>query len=303
MGGKNEKESRLSESPLFEGIPEEKLAEITRIAQEEVVPAHTIIFRQGDPGDSYYIIQSGKVRVFRKGREGVETDLSQLGPGESFGEMALLTGKPRSAYVEAMEETHLIVLPKDQFDRVLRDYPDVSLSFIKQISTMLLRDESRLERETERQFRAPSLSWLDFLVIFGVSLLFAIIFNLSNPNGISLLPKTFSDEAVSKVLSSLAMEKYQEGDVLFVDAMPSNFYEQRHIKGAINMPLALFDIMYMIEFSEVDKAKGIIVYGRTISRRYDEQVASKLILRGHKNTKILEGGLSTWKRNGYPVEP
>jgi 3-mercaptopyruvate sulfurtransferase SseA len=59
----------------------------------------------------------------------------------------------------------------------------------------------------------------------------------------------------------------------------------------------------MMELSEVNGEKEIILYGRTISRLYDEQVASKLILRGHKNTKVLEGGLSEWKKAGYPVEP
>jgi len=59
----------------------------------------------------------------------------------------------------------------------------------------------------------------------------------------------------------------------------------------------------MMELSEVDKAKKIIVYGRSISSRSDEEVARKLILRGHKNIEILDGGLSTWKKKGYPVEP
>jgi len=71
----------------------------------------------------------------------------------------------------------------------------------------------------------------------------------------------------------------------------------------MNLPLALFEIMYMMELSDVDKEKEIIVYGRTISRLYDEDLAGKLILRGHKNTRILKGGLSQWKKKGYPVEP
>ena len=67
--------------------------------------------------------------------------------------------------------------------------------------------------------------------------------------------------------------------------------------------LSFFDFLYTLELGEVDKEKEIILYGRTISRHYDEQVARKLILLEHKNTKILQGGLDMWKRQGYPVEP
>ena len=149
MRKKNEKDSRLLQSPIFADMPEENLADIARIGEDKVVPAHTIIFRQGDPGDSYYFINSGKVRVFRKSGEGVETNLAQLCPGDSFGEIALLTGEPRSAYVEAMEETCLTVLPRDQFDRILRNNPGVALAFVKQLANWLLRDDLRLEMAEE----------------------------------------------------------------------------------------------------------------------------------------------------------
>ena len=87
-----------------------------------------------------------------------------------------------------------------------------------------------------------------------------------------------------------------------MDARPSMLYEQMHIRGSINIPLAFFDIMYMMELQDMDKAQEIIVYGRTISRLYDEQVARKLFLRGYKRTMILKGGLPDWKEKGYPVE-
>ena len=287
----------------FAGLPEDKLAEIAEAVQEEVVPAGTMIFRQGDLGDRFYIITSGKVRVFRRGQEGIETDLSLLGPGDSFGEMALLTEKARSANVETLEESHLLVLTKEQFDKVLKDHPDISLAFIQQMSGWLLRGESTIEKEAERQIRTPGLSWFDFLIIIGVSLLCGVIFNFSNPNGINLVPESWSEEPISSVAASRAMAKHKEGETLFLDARPANFYDKEHIAGALNVPLALFDIMYMMEMSDVDKTKDIIVYGRTLSSHYDAQVAAKLILRGHKSTMILKGSLSTWKKKGYPVEP
>ena len=302
MTDSSEKGNGLLESPVFDEIPQEKLALIAKAVQEKVVPAQTVIFRQGDPGDSFYVIKSGRVRAFRKDADGVETDLSELGPGESFGEMALLTGEPRSANVAALEETRLAVLSKDQFDRILKDYPRIALSFVKQMSGWLLQDEIRLEKETQRQFKAPRLSWFDYLGIFGITLLCGVIFNLSNPNGISLLPQSWSQEPLTAVSLSAAAEKFTEGHALFVDARPANFYEQEHIKGAVNIPLPLFDIVYLMELGEEERSKEIIVYGRNISRLYDEQVARKLRLRGHEHVKILQGGLPAWKKTGYPIE-
>lgn len=292
---------RLKESTIFRDVPREKLDEITRAIRNVVFPGNTVVIREGDPGDSFFIISSGKVRVFRRLGEDMETDLAILGPGDSFGEMALLTGEPRSAYIETLEETHLMVLSKDQFDRILRDCPDVSRAFVKEIRGWLLQSQKLLETEAQETYKATKLSWLDFVVVFGVSIVLALVFNSSNPNGIPLFPK-FPDQGSIPVISpAAAMEEVQRGDALIVDAMPPNFYGRRHIKGAVNMPLALFDIVYMMNFAEEDKNREIIVYGRTVSKLYDLEVASKLMLRGYTNVKILEGGLSAWERSGYPV--
>jgi 3-mercaptopyruvate sulfurtransferase SseA len=58
-----------------------------------------------------------------------------------------------------------------------------------------------------------------------------------------------------------------------------------------------------MKFSGLDPAKEIIVYGRTISRHYDEEVAFKLTSRGHSNVKVLPGGLPAWKEKGYHLVP
>ena len=293
----------LPDCQIFAGITAENILEITRMIRNRIVPAHTIICRQGDPGNNFYIINSGKVKIFRESKDGIVTELTRLGPGESFGELSLLTGKPRSAYVETLEETELSVVSKDKFDRIIKDYPTVASILVNQVSSWLTQSNVRFEKEVEHKARVPGMSWLDFLIVFGLSILFGIFFNLSNPNGIKLIPKSPSAEKVTTLTPASALERYREGEALFVDAIPSNFFEQQHIKGAINMPPALFDIMYMMEFSGIDKDREIIVCGRTISRLYDEDVATKLILRGHKNTRILDGGLSKWKKEGGPVEP
>jgi rhodanese-related sulfurtransferase len=303
MATLDETKLRLSETAVFRDMPQGMVEEIARVVENRVLPPRTKIFDRGDPGDSFWVIQSGMVRVFRSDNEGVEITLSRLGAGQSFGEMALLTGEARSASVETMEETRALVLTKEQFDQVLRSHPEVSLTFIKQLSGWLKKDEQALEVEAKRLVAPPKMSWFDFVLLMGVSVLFAIVFNQANPNGIPVIPKPPSKEAVSSVSLPTAAEELKKGETLFVDAMPANFYDKEHIRGAINMPLPLFELVYLMTFGDEDKAKKIVVYGRTISRPYDLEVANKLALRGYKNTRFLDGGLSEWKKKGYPVEP
>lgn len=293
----------FSEGSFFEYLPEEGLAEIAKRFKTVTVPKGTVLFRQGEPGQSFYIIRSGKVKAFRKDEEGVETDLAELGPGDSFGELALLTGTPRSASAETVEETVLNVLPKEYFDQVLKDYPLVALSFVRVIGKMLLQDWSKLEQDTQLLYKPPRLSWLDFLLIFIMVLICGFTYNFVNPQGIRLVPQSWSEEPVASVPPVAALEKYRKGDMIVVDARPTGFFSQEHIKGAVNIPMELFDIVYLLELEQTDRAKEILVYGRTISSLYDEHVARKLLLRGHRHVAILAGGLAGWKSKGFPIEP
>jgi len=290
-------------SGVFGELPKEKWGELSKAVESRTVAPRTVIFRQGDPGDRFYIITSGKVRVFRKDSDGLETQLSVLGAGESFGEMALLTGEVRSANVETMEETRFMVLSKEQFERILKDFPNLSLAFVKQMSGWLLRDEKLIEKEAQQQYQAPRMSWFDFVLVIGVSLVLMFAFNQSNPNGIRYFPELPDKKSFSMITPAAAMEEMKKGEAIVIDAGPANFFEQKHIKGAINMPLALFDIVYMMTFSgDEERGKKVIVYGGTISRPYDYELAGILMNRGHKDVKVLEGGLSAWEKKGYPVE-
>jgi rhodanese-related sulfurtransferase len=303
MNGKGEAKKKLRETAVFGDMGEDTLEEIAGVLETKEFPAGTIIFRQKDLADSFWIVDSGKVRVFLRDEEGIETTLSQLGPGQSFGEMALLTGEPRSANVETLEETRLTYLGKEEFHRILKDHPDVSLTFVRQMSRWLRHEDQRLQQEAREKVHEQRVSWTDFALIIGLSVLFAVAFNHSNPNGIALFPKVFSGVGIPSVEPAGIIRDYEKGEVFFADAMPGNFYEQAHIKGAVNIPLPLFEISYLMNLGEENKGRKIIVYGRTISRPYDKEVAEKLLLRGHKNVSILEGGLSAWRKKGYPVEP
>jgi CRP-like cAMP-binding protein len=302
MKKQGDRKEKFAKSKVFARLPRERYDELTRAAEHRVEAPHTIIFNQGDPGDKFYIIHSGRVRVFNRSSDGFETDLSVLRAGESFGQMSLLTGETMSANVEAMEETHLMVLSKEQFESVLKDFPDVSLAFIKQMSRWLMRANRVIEKEALLQRRAPRTALFHFVLIIGASVLLALLFNQSNPNGIPLFPKSADRKAIPVINAAQAMEEMKTGDTLIVDAGPEGFYQRKHIQGAISVPLSVFDILYEVTFGEEEKAKKVIVYGGTMSKLYDWELASKLLLKGHKDVRVLEGGTAVWEKAGYPVK-
>jgi CheY-like chemotaxis protein/rhodanese-related sulfurtransferase len=182
----------------------------------------------------------------------------------------------------------------------LRQYNEVLFRKLEQKTVQLEETRANLLGIAAAVFGAYRVSLFDFPLIIGLSVLLAIIFNISNPHGIPLLPDR--PDAVASIRASEAMEEYRQGQVLIVDAMPDNFYQLRHIKDAINITPALFDILYLVSLSAVDKDQKIVVYGSTISRPYDLEIANKLLLMGYENVKVLEGGLQAWEANGYPVD-
>ena len=173
----------LAGSPVFKELPRDALEAIAGVVQPLVVPDKTVIFREGDPGDCLYIIRSGSVRVFRRNEDGMNFDISIKGPGETVGEMALITGEPRSADVETRGETHLMVLSKEQLDQILRDFPDISKVFAREMRRWLFTDEKRLEIQAREVQKSQRMTWFDFFLVIAVSVILATIFNYSNPNG------------------------------------------------------------------------------------------------------------------------
>jgi len=159
---------------------------------------------------------------------------------------------------------------------------------------------SVVQRELERTRKVKAI---DLVMILGMAIILGLGFNFSNPGGVNLIPPTWSHEPTPLIDSKMAKLSHDAGTSLFVDARPPDFYEQSHIRGAVSLPLPLFDFVYMMKLSRLDPKKAIIVYGRNISRLYDEEVALKLLSRGHVNVKVLSGGLSAWQEMGYPIEP
>src|ERR671933_1583575 len=106
----------LRSMDLFGDLGESELSRIARLLKEHKVSENEVIFNQGDPGDGLYIVLQGRVRIATTDSFGRERVLAFYGPGEFFGDMAVLTGAPRSATASASSDARLLQLRKDDFD-------------------------------------------------------------------------------------------------------------------------------------------------------------------------------------------
>ena len=114
--------------PLFDDLPHEAFLElVNRLSFKRRAPGELII-KEGELGRSFFVIVQGKVRVFKTRADGVEVGLARLGEGAFFGEMALLSGAPRTANVVAEEETELLEISDQMLREIVQHYPSVAQS-------------------------------------------------------------------------------------------------------------------------------------------------------------------------------
>src|SRR2546430_13473232 len=121
----------------------EMLASLEHLVRKH--PAGTVLFREGDAGRSMYVIRSGKVSIWKHIAES-EITLDVLGPGEFFGEMALLEGLPRSAGATVLEDAHLIEVDQVAFETLVKKNSEVAMRLLRRLSARL--------READRQIHA-----------------------------------------------------------------------------------------------------------------------------------------------------
>lgn len=133
--------SALRRSELFGSVDGEVLKELEAELELRNLASGEILFRRGEPGEAMYLVIAGRLRVALEGPEGAERVLAELGSGDTLGEMALLSGEPRSATVYAFRDTQLACLSRDGFQRLLKKYPDVVALFFTRKMVRLMQEQ------------------------------------------------------------------------------------------------------------------------------------------------------------------
>lgn len=122
----------LRKAPLWSGLSEKELKVIARAFKELKYEGGDFIVRKGERGIGFYLVADGAVEVRKDGRV-----LSRLGPGQFFGEMALLDGEPRMADVVALESSRCLALSSWNFNSIVSDYPKIGLKMLQESARRL----------------------------------------------------------------------------------------------------------------------------------------------------------------------
>ena len=148
-------EGLLERVSVFSALSEELRTQIAKRSEIIEYGAGEFIVRQGDQGDSLYIIRTGLCGIYIKGNGTQEKRIATIDSGGFFGEMSLLTGEPHSATVRAMEDTSVIIIDKENFSKILTDNPSISV----QLGEILAERQKELAEEAGRIVAAaPSSS-------------------------------------------------------------------------------------------------------------------------------------------------
>ena len=134
----------LATVPLFSTLEAEELEQFAALMREKTYPKGSVIVFEDDPGDSLFIVHSGRVKVVLVAEDGREVILGVLGVGEYFGELSLIDDQPRSAHVIAMEDASLLVLRREDFRKRVESNPKVAWSLLHELSRRLRRADGKI---------------------------------------------------------------------------------------------------------------------------------------------------------------
>src|ERR1700730_14051138 len=143
-------EGKLNRWRLFAEVTSEDGQVILKACEERILVGGEELFHENDAGDSLFIVQSGRVDIFKNIRGDVDRSLASFGPGDVIGEMSFIDGARRSATARTTEASEVQVLSRQSFAKVQRERPDIAAAFFRNMAGIVA---SRL-RTTNELYRA-----------------------------------------------------------------------------------------------------------------------------------------------------
>ncbi len=141
---------RLLATPFFAGLDPTRIEELATRARAQLWEEGEELVREGDPGDSLFVVTRGRLEVLQRGDQGAVV-VGHLGEGEFFGEASLLTGSPRSATVRAVEPTEVLMLSREALAPLLEADPGLAAVLSKALAERRARSAASLEHELQHR--------------------------------------------------------------------------------------------------------------------------------------------------------
>jgi CRP/FNR family transcriptional regulator len=141
-------EELLGRVPLFAELSPHELAHMAQVAVRRSFPQGARVFHEGDHSDACYIIRSGSCRVTREHSDGRAITLANLGPGDIFGELAMLDGEVRSASVETLTDAELLAMPAGDVRALLAKRPEITVKLVAALTRRLREANERVARQS-----------------------------------------------------------------------------------------------------------------------------------------------------------
>jgi uncharacterized membrane protein len=132
--------------PLFASMSDSDLGEVRRLMSERTFVPGQVVFRQGEPGDSFHVIQHGTVQFLTEDTQGNQIELGEATEGGWFGELSMLTGRGRAVRVQALDSVQTLVLERDDFLNFLKSHPQASLEVLTVLAQRLAQTDEMLRR-------------------------------------------------------------------------------------------------------------------------------------------------------------
>jgi CRP/FNR family transcriptional regulator len=138
----------LAQVEVFAELDPRELQEVAQVAVPRSYERGQVIFREGDAGDTCYVVKSGSVSVMREHQDGRVIALAELRPGQMFGELAMFDHETRSATVETLEPTTTVALLAGDVQRILRQHPEIAVKMLAALASRLRTANERLLQQS-----------------------------------------------------------------------------------------------------------------------------------------------------------
>ena len=153
----------ISTIPLFNGLPEDQIVAIKKIAVEKKINKGEIIFSEGDEGNGFFVVADGRVKVFKVSTEGKEQILHIFGPGQPFGEVPVFAGQKFPANAQAIDKTRVLFFPRTSIVNLISANPSLALNMLAVMSKKLRQFAVQIENLSLKEMPARLASYLIFL--------------------------------------------------------------------------------------------------------------------------------------------